>query len=80
MTAVSLSEILIGIEILPAGKRKNSLKDGFSEIIDSRFKARILQFDKNAAIAPLINEARKAGKTISIQDSQIAAIALVHDF
>ena len=44
------------------------------------FGSRILPFDRTAAIAyaPLVRRARKGGRSISVADGQIAAIAAVH--
>lgn len=82
ITATSLSELLTGIEILPAGRRRDALRNGISEIINIYFDTRVLPFDKDAAAANafLIAKARKAGTSISMQDAQIASIAYVHGF
>ena len=80
LTATSLSELLVGIEILPKGKRKGGLDTALSELLDTLFGSRILPFDRTAAIAyaPLVRRARKGGRSISAADGQIAAIAAVH--
>ncbi len=82
LTAISLSELLIGIKVLPKGRRKENLSDALSELIDTLFAERILPFDREAAIAyaSIVARARRAGKTVSIADAQIAAIATVHGF
>ena len=82
LTATSLSELLVGIEILPKGKRKAGLAVALTELMTKLFKNRILPFDERAAIAyaPLVTRARAAGKIISVADGQIAAIAAVHGF
>ena len=80
LTATSLSELLVGIEILPKRKRKEGLDTALSELLDTLFGSRILPFDRTAAIAyaPLVSRARKGGRSISVADGQIAAIAAVH--
>lgn len=82
LTATSLSELLVGIEILPDGKRKEGLDTALSDLLDMLFGSRILPFDRTAAIqyAPLVSRARASGRPISVADGQIAAIAAVHGF
>jgi predicted nucleic acid-binding protein len=82
LTATSLSELLVGIEILPAGKRKDGLDSALVDLLGRLFGSRILPFDKAAAVAyaPIIGRARDAGQSISVADGQIAAIATVHGF
>ncbi len=82
LTATSLSELLVGIEILPDGKRKKGLGAALAELLDKLFGERILPFDKHAATtyASLVSIARNRGRVISVADAQIAAIAAVHGF
>jgi toxin FitB len=82
LTATSLSELLVGIDILPKGKRKKGLDAALSELLDMLFGSRILPFDRAAAIAyaPLVSRARATGHSISVADGQIAAIAAIHGF
>ncbi len=82
LTATSLSELLVGLEILPAGKRKKGLEGALSDLLAELFGSRILPFDREAALAyaPLIGRARAAGHVLSVADAQIAAIATVHGF
>jgi len=82
LTATSLSELLVGIEILPDGKRKEGLDTALSELLVMLFGSRILPFDQQAAMAyaPLVRRARAGGRLISVADGQIAAIAAVHGF
>jgi predicted nucleic acid-binding protein len=82
LTATSLSELSIGVEILPPGKRKDRLRVGLSDLLAKLFDSRILPFDRQAAIAygALVGAARIAGKAVSMPDGQIGAIARVHNF
>ncbi len=82
LTATSLSELLVGIESLPNGRRKTGLADGLERMLLNLFGPRVLPFDRDAALAcaPLIRRARAAGRAISVADGQIAAIAVVHGF
>ena len=42
LTATSLAELLMGVEILPGGKRKEGLATALSELVESLFESRIL--------------------------------------
>ena len=82
LTATSLAELLVGIELLPDGKRKDGLDAALTDLISGLFGPRILPFDQQAAkiLAVLIGHARAAGRAITVADGQIAAIAAVHGF
>lgn len=82
LTATSLSELLVGIAILPDGRRKEGLDGALNELLARLFGSRILAFDQPAAIAyaPLVCRARAEGRLISVADGQIAAIAAIHGF
>jgi len=82
LTTISLAELSIGIEILAAGKRKDGLSIGLSDLLAKLFGSRILPFDRQAALAygALVGAARTAGKAVSMPDGQIGAIASVHGF
>jgi predicted nucleic acid-binding protein len=51
LTTTSLSELLLGIEILPNGRRKQGLADALNELLTRLFGTRILAFDTRAATA-----------------------------
>jgi toxin FitB len=80
LTATSLSELLVGIESLPPGKRQQGLSSALKRLIGRLFEARILPFDEPAAVAyaAIAVRARLRGTPLSIPDTQIAAIAQVH--
>lgn len=81
LTAISYSELLVGIEMLPAGRRKNTLAGSVAALLDRIFGERILAFDRLAAskYAAIYARTRKSGP-IPISDAQIAAIASAHGF
>jgi hypothetical protein len=81
-TATSLSELSLGIETLPAGKRKEGLGADVNALVANFFATRILPFDKEAALAygALVAAARAAGRAVSVTDGQIGAVASVHGF
>jgi hypothetical protein len=82
ITSVSVSELLLGIELLPDGKRKEGLTAALRDLLVTLFGDRVLPFDLDAATmyAARISKARAAGRAISMADGQIAAIAAVHGF
>ena len=82
LSAISLSELWFGIEIMAKGKRRDVLHNALGELLPLLFGSRILPFDQEAARAygVLVGKAKIAGKTVSIADGQIAAIASVHGF
>ena len=82
LTTTSLSELLVGIKILPVGKRRDGLDAALADMMGKLFGSRILPFDQRAALAyaPLVGKARADGRSIGVADAQIAAIATVHGF
>jgi toxin FitB len=82
LSATSLSELLVGIQLLPKGKRREGPATTLTALVDRLFGPRILPFDRQAAVAyaTLISRAQAKGSSISVGDGQIAAIADVHGF
>ena len=81
LTSITIAEMLFGIRIMPAGKRKNALVqtlDGLMKL----FEGRVLAFDADAArhYAELAGMAHAAGKGFPMPDAYIAAIAFAHGF
>ena len=76
-TTVAVAEILYGIEILPRGKRRDSLRAEAEVVFTQDLAGRILPFDEQAARAfPEIAAGHRAqGRPIAEFDAQIAAIA-----
>ena len=79
-TAITQAEILSGIELLPGGKRKDSLAAAAERLFDEHFRGSILTFDDHAAreFAKVSAIRKSAGRPISEFDAMIAAIARVH--
>jgi predicted nucleic acid-binding protein len=79
LSAITKAEIELGIALLPNGKRKDTFTRMASALFDE-FQDRILPFNAGAAsyYANLVATARKAGRAISVEDAQIAAIAQVN--
>jgi predicted nucleic acid-binding protein len=82
LTATVLSEVLLGIALLPAGKRKRGMESAMQLLQAKMFAGRFLSFDREAAIAFALLASRAAAKgySISVGDCQIAAIAATHGF
>jgi len=82
LASTSLAELLVGIEILPLGRRRVLLTDMLRHSVERFFGPRILLFDQAAAqaFAILFARARARGIAIGIGDCQIAAVAYVHNF
>ena len=77
ITAVTVAEVLYGIELLPHGKRRAALLAGAELMFGKVLAGRILPFDENAAraFAAIAANRRGQGRPISDLDAQIAAIA-----
>lgn len=77
-SAVSRAEIELGLLLMPAGKRQEALNRVAQAILDEDFAGRCLPFDQDAArqYARLVAARTRAGRPISVEDAQIAAIAL----
>lgn len=79
-SAISRAEIELGILLLPAGRRQEALSRAARIMFEEKFAARCLPFDEDAAshYARLVAARTRAGRPISVEDAQIAAIALAH--
>lgn len=77
VSAVSQAEILYGVALLPAGRRREDLTGAAGAMFSVLFRGRVLPFDADAAGAFAVVAAarRHAGRPISNPDAQIAAIA-----
>lgn len=77
--AITRAEIELGILLPPEGKRKEQLAGAADEMF-SDFSGRCLSFDESAAVeyAKLVKQRRSKGRPISVEDGQIAAIAIAN--
>jgi predicted nucleic acid-binding protein len=80
ITTITVAEILYGIEILPAGKRRDRLSAQAEGMFAEDFRGHILTFDEQAARAfsQIAADRRRQGRPIAEMDAQIAAVARVH--
>jgi hypothetical protein len=76
-TTLTVAEILYGIEVLPKGKRRDSLRDEAEAAFVQDFAGRILPFDEAGAreFSVIAAGRRAQGRPIAAFDAQIAAIA-----
>ena len=81
LSSVTLAELLFGVTVLPAGKRKNRLTRTLEGLL-KLFEERVLPFDTDAArcFAGLTADARSRGRDLPTADGFIAAIAASHGF
>lgn len=76
-TTVTQAEILYGILLLTAGKRRARLLSAAESMFAEEFAGRVLGFGSDAAAlySRIAADRRRAGRPISHFDAQIAAIA-----
>jgi predicted nucleic acid-binding protein len=77
LTVITLGEIGYGLRILPPGRRRRWLEEGFERVIAEGFAGRILSFDEKAArsYAEVMGRRKEIGRPLSVLDGQIASIA-----
>jgi toxin FitB len=77
VTSVTQAEILLGLELMPKGKRRDALVEKATILFDGIFGTRVLPFggDAASAYAKITATRRRRGRPISALDAQIAAIA-----
>ncbi|MBE0510896.1 MAG: type II toxin-antitoxin system VapC family toxin [Chromatiales bacterium] len=80
-SAVSQAEIELGLALMPDGKRQLELASSAKAMFEEDFAGRCLPFDAIAAshYAHLVAARSRMGRPISVEDAQIAAIALASD-
>jgi predicted nucleic acid-binding protein len=81
VSAITRAEILLGIALLPVGKRRDALATSAEQMFAEDFSGRSLAFDGGCAseYALLVAVRTRHGHSISTEDAQIAAIALTND-
>lgn len=76
-TTVTQAEILLGVALLPQGRRRALLAGATRQMFEQNFAGRILPFDSAAAeeYATVVDKKRSLGRPMEPFDAQIAAIA-----
>jgi predicted nucleic acid-binding protein len=78
-TAITVLEAEYGLEIMPAGRRREILTAAMHRLTNEILDGRVLAFDYSAAQAAATLAAYRArrGQPVDTHDTQIAGIALV---
>jgi predicted nucleic acid-binding protein len=79
ISAINRAEIERGLNLLPSGKRQKAKEVAAGSLFEA-FAGRCLAFDEAAAIVfgRITAERSQSGRPISVEDAQIASIAVVH--
>lgn len=82
ISAITKAEILLGISLLPAGKRREALAHAADLMFTQDFAGKCLPFDATAAInyAVIVSDRRRSGHVTTTEDAMIASIAMVHGY
>lgn len=82
VSSVTQAEMLLGVALLPAGRRREMFETKVAALFAQHFANRCLPFDAQAAphYARIVASRQKAGKRIASEDAQIAAIACSRGF
>jgi len=77
-STITQAELLAGVAVLPAGKRRDALAQSVQQIFDVELPGRCLVFGSDAAAhyALIRAQRRRVGRPVTTEDAQIAAIAL----
>jgi predicted nucleic acid-binding protein len=76
-TSICEAEILLGVSLMPHGRRRDALDGAIAAIFEVELAGRILPFDREAAraFADISAARRRQGRPIPTIEAQIAAIA-----
>lgn len=77
ITSITEAEILLGVRLLPEGRRRDAVEAAANAMFEADFAGRILSFSSPAAhaYAEIAATRRRSGRPIAQFDAQIAAIA-----
>lgn len=81
VTSITQAEIMLGVALLPSGKRQEALLTVVDDMFNLDFADRILAFDSSvvSAYVRIVSHRKQAGRPISQFDAQIAAITAACD-
>lgn len=79
-STITQAVILTGVALLPAGKRRDALGEAAEDMFATEWAGHCLPFDAAAAAHCALVRAQRvrAGRPITTEDAQIAAIALAN--
>ncbi len=77
LSAMTVAELRAGVALLPAGRRRDRLRDAIEREVLPSFAGRVLPFDLTCtrAYAEILATVRQAGSGIDTADAVVAAIA-----
>ena len=77
---IVVAEVLSGLDLMPAGNRKERLGEKAEQMFSNLFTDRVLNFDQLAAriYGTVLLKRRNRGRPIDEMDALIAATALAH--
>jgi predicted nucleic acid-binding protein len=80
LSVISFAEIRRGIELLPAGHRRERLATWLAEELPARFEERVLNIDQHVAEiwGVIMARGRKIGLTLGSMDAFVAATTEAH--
>ncbi len=80
ISVISFAEIRRGVELMPAGRRRERLAQWLAEELPARFEERILAIDQQVAETwgVIMVRGQKAGLTLGSMDAFVAATAEAH--
>ncbi len=79
-TTINVFELRAGIELLPAGRRRQRIDEALKAVIAVDLEGRVLPFDVPAAeaAAGVLAQRRRAGRPVEMRDTQIAGIVVAN--
>ena len=82
VSVITQAEIMLGISLLPAGKRRDALTTAAAGMFSQDFAGKSLSFDAAGVnkYASIVADRRRAGQAISTEDALIAATALAYGY
>lgn len=77
-STITVMEIRAGLIAMPAGRRRDGLKQSLSTLLEEKIRGRIASFDTSAAecAAELMAVRKLRGRPVDWRDNMIAGIAL----
>lgn len=80
ISVLTLGEIGKGVELLPAGSRREELKEWLETALPDRFRGRVLEVDEAVARrwGELAADGRRSGRPLPVTDGLLLATAAVH--
>ena len=77
-TSITIFELQVGIERLPASRKRSQLEEELERVLGDDIEDRVLVFDRPAAheTAALATRRERLGRPIDLRDSMIAGIVI----